>query len=191
MLTCNFISLIPVNEREYHKETDCTVSHLIYIFSLGLTSWASSSTRERIKPRHQETSLTLPSPLQPPAHPQNGCPVSLDTHRPQEWEQPRQVWHGSPKLCRSRGGHWGFAARPTQVREGGTTTPIMPSWWEWVACWEPAKCRTSATDSISSSVRAAEKTRPPLTLEALIVSDELDTSKHPQQVYLYLHLFIS
>ena len=148
-------------------------------FSSGRTSSANSSAQGRIKPWRQETSQTPPCPLQPPANPQNGCPVSSDTHRPQERDSARQTWHGFPELCSSRRGHWEFAAMPTRVREGVTTTFIMPSWWEWAASWEPAKCRTLATGSISWLVRVAEKTRPPLIPEALIVMDELYTSKTP------------
>lgn len=164
------------------------------LFSSGWTSLTSSLTRVRIKHQHWEARLRSQPHPQPPAIFQNGCAISWDTNRLQAWKQPCRAWHGHDplKLHGARGEHWELVAMPIQDREAVTTTPNMPSWWEWVASWEHAKCRTSATDSISSLVRVEEKTHPPLTPGAPIVMDELiNTSKHPQQVYLYIHLFIS
>lgn len=168
--------------------TSWTVFHPISLFSSGWTSWMSLSTRGRVKPRRQEARLTSPSRLQPPANPRNGCVVSWVTNQLQEWEQPRPAWRGHDplRLHRSRGGRWEPVAMPTRDRVV-TNTRITPSWWEWVASWEHAKCITSATDSISSLAKEAEKTHPPSILRAPIVMDELaDTSEHPQQVYLYI-----
>lgn len=168
--------------------------HLISLFSSGWTCSTCLLTRERIKTQCQEARLTSPSPLHLLANPQNGCLVSWDTNQLQEWDQPCEAWrgHDPSRLHRSRRGCWDLVAMPIQDREVVTITPTTPSWWEWAASWEHAKCRTSATGSISSLVRVAEKTHPPSTPGAPIVMDELaDAFKNPQQVYLYNHLFIS
>lgn len=139
----------------------------------------------------REARPTVPSHLQLQASLLNGCQPFWDTSQPQERNQSLLAWRGQSRLRfrRSYGGHWELVAMPTLDPEGVTT---LPSWWEWVACWAPVKCRTSVTDSISSLARTAEQTHPPLTPRVPIVMDELvDTPKHPQQVYLYPHLFIS
>lgn len=146
-------------------------------------------TREGIEPQRQEARPTSLSHRQSPANPQNGCLVLWDTSRLQEWGQPRQAWHGHDllRLHRSRRGHWELVAMPTQDHEVATT---MPSWWEWAASWEHAKCRTSAIGSISSLVRVAEKTHPPSTPEAPIVMDEsvYTPKSHSKSIYIFFYL---
>lgn len=103
----------------------------------------------------------------------NGCQAFWGTYQRQVWRRHLLAWHGHGplRLFRSREGLRDLVAMDTQ--EGVKTTLTTPSWREWVVHWEPAKYRTSATVSISSSVRTAGKNHPPLILEALIVLDDL------------------
>lgn len=116
--------------------------------------------------------------LQHRAHYRNGYLEYKVAQHQRQWRPSCQAWPGPyPAMLPRQPREFGDLAIPTQelvvdTTTTTTTTRTTASWWGWVASSEPAKCRTLATASTSSSAKVAEKTHLPSTPGALIVLDE-------------------
>lgn len=126
-----------------------------------------------MKPYRQPTRMYR---LQHRAHSWNGNLAYKVAEHHREWKPSCQAWPGpNPAVLRRRPREFGELVIPTQEIVADTTTTTIRTtaiWWGWVVSSEPAKCRTLATASTSSSAKVAEKTHRPSTPGVLIVLDE-------------------